>query len=516
MRFITFVLATLAAALVISGLAPMVARMEGPPCAAQVNGVATPTNLRIIPAVPKGVSGGSNARVESNRITPVQPAGTTAKTASGGQPCPARTTAEVAGTEGPNDFFTYQTRTRESCASSEGTNCIIQIADCLNTAPEDRGACSLRNDQQIIALTKSVRSSQGWFYDPAKDAAKVVIEAGDTDVVTGDHLHLSFPPTPPTDGPTSVTVIWDTWWDTRWLHDDCPGGGLGTGQINLKTWRLDRVAADPVFPNGVGAIAGNPKLTFQYVAASNRALFPCSSLIIGHVAGGLTSTAEYVDAYAKVAPIAVGHDKNSGDSWVIPSGNGGVYQAGWKAGQGYLAGVQRAGGWTRYIYHTEWNIPGNSSKFRRWREDCDPAGVNTARDQVCARMLQTLAAVDPNCGVEDAPNCSSRWSAISLWTCTEVSGCRRIYYMVPWHDFGHGAGITRWRIEYDSSQASSPGSTDRLAYERNNMIIRNIAPTDIDDTGCPLNCLGDKGAVSRNVFRKPLASNQSQPAPPGQ
>jgi hypothetical protein len=50
-------------------------------------------------------------------------------------------------------------------------------------------------------------------------------------------------------------------------------------------------------------------------------------------------------------------------------------------------------------------------------------------------------------------------------------------------------------IEFDSSQLSCTGCTDRVIYTRNHIIIRNINPADVDDAG-------DLGTLT-SVFKKP-------------
>jgi hypothetical protein len=63
---------------------------------------------------------------------------------------------------------------------------------------------------------------------------------------------------------------------------------------------------------------------------------------------------------------------------------------------------------------------------------------------------------------------------------------------------------TAWRFEEQAGAFACVGCGSRWAYYRNFMFIRNINAADIDDTGCPSACPGDRGVVNSNVLRKPV------------
>jgi hypothetical protein len=400
-------------------------------------------------------------------------------------------------------FFDYQVDSRAACAGSSGINCIVQVAKCVLSVPGDNGGCSLRNQAQLQSLSNGEHDPiEGWNYlwprsdsypyaGGPQDAARLLIEAGDVDPNISQQLYLDFPAA----SGGSLTLVWEEWRGQEWKPNRCGGslgsalgdGGIPVSVYNSKSWRLDTNL------RGVAAVFLNPKANFN-VLRDGTSVYPCSGNEVQLLVGGLSgNTSKSVIADSLVSPASIG--QTGGDEHVTPSGKGG-----WVDSRGnYIYYPTLANTWTRHVMHVDWDVPGNSRMFTDWRTDCDARGVNTDKDRVCANMLQTLGAVDSDCRTEGAPNCDSKWARISYWVC-DTRGCVRRFYGVPWHNI---AQAKRWMVEYDSSQQRCVDCQDRFIYTRNHFFVRNISQADIDDTGCPLNCPGDRGAVNGNVFRKP-------------
>lgn len=410
----------------------------------------------------------------------------------------------ASGTEGSHDFFTTQLgRTECNSTTNDGTNCLVRFDTCYAQTPANKGACALRTQAEVVALSTknhpgTVTEPDYWNYyyatDPnprKQDAAKLVIPVGDTDPIS--QMQAGIGQTTYTDG--SLTIIQESWYDLDWRPTPCGGATGFGGETNwhgFKPYRLD----------GGNAVQFNPKTNFRRAHEPN---FPCSDNVVWVTVGAKGGNGTGSSTGTLVSPSSIG--AGPGDSYFLNNGKGGFFSAAHNASETYQWYPIKATTWTRFIWHVEFNVPGNSSKFNDWREDCDPTGSHTQRELPCENMLATLAAVDPDCAVVDAPDCSSLWSLSSYWAC-DPRGCQRLYYKVPWHNQNT---VQTWRpAEYDGSQVSCDCGL-RTSYERNVIMIRNIDAADIDDTGCPGSCPGDSGPVGTNVFRKPVQYRVSAP-----
>lgn len=142
--------------------------------------------------------------------------------------------------------------------------------------------------------------------------------------------------------------------------------------------------------------------------------------------------------------------------------------------------------------------------------------TTTARDTLCANMLDLIKAQDPECETEGAANCSSLWNVFYQFIIDENRKVQRTAYAFPWHTMVQGTrhSIYEWKFHVDSSKPSCIHCGNRFMYLRNAMAILNPDDEDIADDGCTLNgrphpC-GDLGATPAlatrptNLLRKPV------------
>jgi hypothetical protein len=338
--------------------------------------------------------------------------------------------------EGPHDYFDRLKQFPE----------VFPIAACRATAPDDKGACSLRNQDQLDRLTNAPgpNLTQNGFIYPhqtnapgdAPDAARIEVTPcpNGCDAESGsipNNQTLTFPLEYLNSG--AMLFAWDAWFGAEWRPASC--GGAIASQNNMKTFQIRAGAADR------GKIYFETRLRFvsakacdDFAAHDNR-VYPAQGR--HNFPNGLTDNSPY-----------------------SPSGK--------NAQQPNTYPVKHST-WTRYVAYVELTRPGADSVFADWRSSY-VGGAATVGVQYR----------DPSSDEVPHPDV---WHAFTMWVCDEGRDCTRVLWRVPWKVQSENGGprnLTEFTYQFNTSAPANLRTATMTAYVRNWIALRDYA---MDMTG---------------------------------
>lgn len=384
---------------------------------------------------------------------------------------------------------------RTACdATANGTDCLIRITNCPDSAYGDNWQCRLAaaltgspTAAQALAQLNALGSSavgnpttdlHMWSYvydtDPYADkqrAARVQfpgdiasdgycdnadgnpLKNGCADIATAEHLKLQFADISLRTPGHSVTIINDEYWTPEWLADGPYPTPAGDAIVaNCTPGSADGLGSRPRFKqfalharNQSGehwlrwktnnAHAGHD--TWFQTATGDAGFWTCADNVIGttYLSGEGTSI-KNASTDSKVRLDAIGHSDPD-------SGFGGAPGGGTGQGAFWLVDAEdfpiMHSRWIRRVIHIETGVSADDALLDAWRADCNqwdrgtPIGTYAPNAAV---VTTTAGSVDKECAdmlttIPDPDN-TALFTVVSAWVMDEIRGATRMVYRLPW------------------------------------------------------------------------------------